>query len=172
MSVVHGDDRAVVLVRADEAERLGTDTSATRLLIDSEGSGGALSANRAILGPGADGPPPHYHTGSAEIFFVLDGELQALAGDGVIELAPGDFLAVPKSMPHAFGARPGSRADVLIAFVPAMTERFEYFRLVDRVLKGQADPQEILDNQERFDNHFLDIPLWQDTRRAQRETGV
>jgi hypothetical protein len=39
-------------------------------------------------------------------------------------------------------------------------DRFEYFRLGDRVIKGQASPQEILDSQERFDNHFIDSPTW------------
>jgi hypothetical protein len=39
-------------------------------------------------------------------------------------------------------------------------ERFEYFRLADRVIKGQASPREILEAQERFDNHFLDVPAW------------
>lgn len=34
-----------------------------------------------------------------------------------------------------------------------------------RVLRGQASPQEILDSQERFDNHFMASLVW----RAARE---
>lgn len=62
------------------------------------------------MATGADGPPPHYHAGSAEIFFVLDGALEALAGDRVLTLGKGDFLAVPAFMPHAFAAPAGSSA--------------------------------------------------------------
>lgn len=61
-------------------------------------------------------------------------------------------------MPHAFAAPEGGHADVLIIFAPGVKDRFEYFRLGDRVIKGQASPQEILDSQERFDNHFIDAP--------------
>jgi hypothetical protein len=63
-------------------------------------------------------------------------------------------------MPHAFAAPEGGHADVLIIFAPGVKDRFEYFRLGDRVIKGQASPQEILDSQERFDNHFIDSPTW------------
>jgi hypothetical protein len=45
-----------------------------------------------------------------------------------------------------------------------MLDRLDYFRLGDRVRKGQADPRELLATQERFDNHFLDSPLWRQTR--------
>ncbi|HEY0496268.1 MAG TPA: cupin domain-containing protein [Kutzneria sp.] len=118
---------------------------------------------RTTLAAGADGPPPHFHRGSAEIFFVLSGSLQALAGDRVVTLDRGDFLVVPKLMPHAFGTVT-EPADVLILFAPGMLDRLDYFRLGDRVLKGQADPHELLATQERFDNHFLDSPLWRQAR--------
>ena len=54
-----------------------------------------------------------------------------------------------------------------ITFAPAALDRFGYFRLADRVIKGQASPQEILDSQERFDNHFVDVAAW---REAQAQT--
>lgn len=88
--------------------------------------------------------------GSTEIFFVLEGSLVALAGDRVLTLEKGDYLSVPRSMPHACAAPRGCNADVLITFAPAANERFKYFRLVDRVLKGRAAPEEILQTQDRF----------------------
>ncbi|GAA3732770.1 hypothetical protein [Salinactinospora qingdaonensis] len=66
-------------------------------------------------------------------------------------------------MAHAFAAAPDATADVLIIQTPD-AERFEYFRLIDRINRGEAEPQELLDTQERFDNHFLDSPLWRQTR--------
>jgi hypothetical protein len=41
-----------------------------------------------------------------------------------------------------------------------MADRFGYFRLAGRVLRGEADPAEVLATQERFDNHFVDSPVW------------
>jgi mannose-6-phosphate isomerase-like protein (cupin superfamily) len=157
----------MTLVRADEAETLGTNAAAVRLLADGRDTDGAISASRTTLAAGIDGPPPHFHRGSAEIFFVLAGSLQALAGDRVVTLDHGDFLAVPKLMPHAFRTL-AVPADVLILFAPGMLDRLDYFRLGDRVLKGQADPRELLATQERFDNHFLDSPLWRETRDSSR----
>lgn len=157
---------APALVRAADAEELGGGPSRITLLADYATTDGAVSANRTRLGPGAGGPPPHYHRDSAEIFFVLGGELRALAGDQVVTLAKGDFLAVPRLMPHAFAAMPGTGADVLITFAPAAQDRFEYFRLADQVIRGQASPQEILDSQERFDNHFVEVAAWREALTA------
>jgi len=168
MSLITDGGRATP-VRADRAETLQVGGSTIRLLADCAGTDGAISANRTLLRPGADGPPPHYHAGSAEIFFVLNGALQALAGDRVHILDAGDFLVVPRNMPHAFAAPAGTQADVLIVFAPGARDRFEYFRLGERVLSGQASPQEILDSQERFDNHFMASPAWQAAR--EREAG-
>ena len=56
-----------------------------------------------------------------------------------------------------------SAADILIVFTPGI-ERFEYFRMGERLRRGEVDPLEILRTQERFDNHFVDSPLWRSSR--------
>ncbi|WP_067677794.1 hypothetical protein [Nocardia miyunensis] len=56
-----------------------------------------------------------------------------------------------------------SSADVLVIFNPGI-ERFDYFRLGDRIRRGAADPAEILATQQRFDNHFVDSPVWRQAR--------
>ena len=43
-------------------------------------------------------------------------------------------------------------------------ERFDYFRLLGRLGKGEATLDELLESQERFDNHFLDSPEWTEAR--------
>ncbi|MQY21779.1 cupin domain-containing protein [Nocardia macrotermitis] len=154
------DERAL-LVRHDEAERL--DTMGVRLYADHDTTGGVLSGNRAYLPAGTDGPPPHFHTGSAELFFMLAGQLRVLAGQEILDISEGDFLLVPAGMTHAWAAPDDSPADVLVIFTPGI-ERFDYFRLGDRIRKGQAAPSEILSTQDRFDNHFVDSPLWRQAR--------
>ncbi|MBF6134309.1 cupin domain-containing protein [Nocardia otitidiscaviarum] len=154
-------DKAL-LVRHADAETL--DTMGVRLYADHDMTGGKLSANRAFLPAGADGPPPHYHSTSAELFYMLNGRLRVLAGDQIHEIGAGDFLLIPPNMTHAWAAPATSSADVLVVFTPGI-ERFDYFRLGDRIRKGMADPVEILETQERFDNHFVDSPIWRQASR-------
>jgi quercetin dioxygenase-like cupin family protein len=170
VSLPHPD--SALLTRAADAEVLSVGASTLRLLADHDTTDGAISANRTTLAEGGDGPAPHFHTGSAEIFFLVDGALQALACDDVHTLQAGDFLVVPRMMPHAFAAPPGEAADVLIVFAPAVKQRFEYFRMAERVLKGQAGPQELLDSQERFDNHWVDSSAWTAARTTIRGTSL
>jgi quercetin dioxygenase-like cupin family protein len=164
MSLVNVDGSKAVVVKDTDAEVLKVGTTTIKLIADSDATDDLVSANRSILEPGASGPPPHYHSGSAEVFFVLGGTLQALAGDRVHTLEKGDFLLVPQNMPHAFAPPPGLEADVLILFAPAMMKRFDYFRLGEQIVKGQASPEEIFKTQDRFDNHFVDSPVWQEAR--------
>ncbi|SFW44767.1 cupin domain-containing protein [Amycolatopsis australiensis] len=154
-----------LLVRHDEAEQLGSTPDTMTLLADVSQTGGHLSTNRASLGRGRDGATPHFHTSSAEMFFMLDGELEVLNGDEVVTVSTGDMLFVPPHTTHAFGATSRSGADVLIVFTPGV-ERFEYFRMIDRIRRGEASPAEILAAQERFDNHFVDSAAWRAARAA------
>lgn len=160
MTIISAGGRAALLTRNGEAEVLDVGATRMTLLADADTTDGALNANRTVLSPGTAGPPPHYHTGSAEVFFVLGGALRALAGDRVVTLTEGDFLAVPKGMPHAFAAAGDRPADVLIMFTPAIRQRFEYFRLAARVARGEASPGEISRSPERFDNHFVESAVW------------
>ena len=68
-----------VLVRASEAEQLPS--IGHTLLADASSTGGALSSHRVRLGRGAAGAVPHRHDLSSELFFILDGRLDVLAGD-------------------------------------------------------------------------------------------
>jgi quercetin dioxygenase-like cupin family protein len=154
-----------LLVRHDEAEELGTTPDTMTLLADVSQTGGHLSTNRASLGRGRDGATPHFHTASAEMFFMLDGELEVLNGEEVVTVRTGDMLFVPPHTTHAFGASERSAADVLIVFTPGV-ERFEYFRMIDRIRRGEASPAEILATQDRFDNHFVDSEPWRAARAA------
>jgi hypothetical protein len=81
--IVPSFDNAVV-VREVDAEVLGWAQLTTRLLADSSATGGALSVMRTTMGEGIEGARPHTHSKSAELFYVLDGELQILTGDQVI----------------------------------------------------------------------------------------
>ncbi|MFV0126884.1 cupin domain-containing protein [Streptomyces sp. HMX112] len=144
-----------VLTRHTEAETCADPSSVMTLLADTEG----FTSYRSHFAEGAVGAPAHFHTRATEIFFVLGGALRVLVGEEVTVLGEGDFLAVPPHTPHAFAAAPGSEADVLFVFTPGMG-RFDYLRLLGRVMRGESDPGEIAGSGERYDNHYVDSPVW------------
>lgn len=150
------------LVRAAEAEVLSAESSSPiALLVDADGAGGALSSHRSTFRRGSDGAPPHFHKRSSELFFVVSGQLQVLLGERLVTLDQGDFLLVPPNLPHAFAPPAGAEADVFFVFAPGVP-RDEYYRLLDRVYAGEADPAEIQAMQERFDNYYVESAVWRD----------
>ncbi|MDT0400653.1 MULTISPECIES: cupin domain-containing protein [Streptomyces] len=146
---------AALLTRRADAETCSDPSSVMTLLADAEG----FTSYRSTFAKGATGAPAHFHTRATELFLVISGSLRVLVGEEVTVLEEGDFLAVPPHTPHAFGAAPGCEADVLFVFTPGMG-RFDYLRLLGRVMRGEADPKEIAESSERFDNHYVDSPAW------------
>ncbi|GAA2132821.1 cupin domain-containing protein [Glycomyces algeriensis] len=158
---------APVIARAATAERLAhAQQSVMTLLADSSQTGGALSVHRSTFPNGGDGAPSHFHTGTSESLFVISGRLQVLTGDEVIVLEAGDFVTIPPGLPHAFGAAAGHDADVLAVFTPA-ADRFDYYRLLERVVAGEADPKEIPASGEQYDNHYVASEAWQQARSGE-----
>ncbi|MFI8368250.1 cupin domain-containing protein [Streptomyces sp. NPDC085466] len=148
-----------LLTRHDEAETCADPSSVMTLLADSDRTADGFTSYRSTFAEGAVGAPAHFHTKATELFFVISGSLRVLVGEEVTVLHAGDFLAVPPHTPHAFAAAPGRTADVLFVFTPGMG-RFDYLRLLGRVMRGEADVQEIADSAERYDNHYVDSPVW------------
>jgi hypothetical protein len=67
---------------------------------------------------------------------------------------------VPAGTVHAFAAAPASDADLLIMITPGV-QRFGYFHHLEKIAKGQAWPERILQVQELCDNYFGQSPHWQ-----------
>ncbi|WP_063060028.1 cupin domain-containing protein [Nocardia sienata] len=132
---------------------------AFHLLADAVHTGGALGANRLVLGAGADGAAPHYHGRSTELFYVLTGIAEFFLDGTTTTAHAGSLVVVPPGMPHAFGAAPGSPVDLLIVLTPGV-QRFEYFRQLGRIRSGHADFDSLLPEQQRYDVHFLPATTW------------
>jgi quercetin dioxygenase-like cupin family protein len=162
--VVPRFDRSVI-ARAADAEVVGGSTAKVRLLVDSSATGGALSTVRVTLEKGADGARPHRHDHSAEMFYVLDGALQVLSGTDVVRAEEGDVIVVPPRMPHAFSTLRGTSAELLVVIAPGV-ERFEYFRQLTRIARGEQAPESLLDVQELYDTYFLNSPEWEAARAS------
>jgi len=157
-----------IFVRDGEAEVLELPNNVTKLFAEGASTGGAFSAIRASLQPGADGARPHHHAKASELFFVIDGCVDILIGDDVVTVRAGDLaVAAPLAM-HAFANGSATEpADLLIVFGPAI-ERFDYFRLLRDVVAGKATIADVLASQERFDNWFSENDAWNAHRESRR----
>jgi mannose-6-phosphate isomerase-like protein (cupin superfamily) len=161
--IVPGPNAAAVVVRAAEAEVVGYPPQTVRLLVDSSATNGKLSTQRVTLQNGADGALPHQHAHSAELFFVIHGSAQLLVGEQVVVAEEGDLAVVPEGMLHAFAAAKGSDAALLIVITPGV-ERFEYFRHLARVARGEQPRESLLDVQLVYDTIFGTSAVWQQAR--------
>jgi mannose-6-phosphate isomerase-like protein (cupin superfamily) len=164
MSLIVPTVDGTILVRADDAEVLAQGPTAIRLLADSDDTRGALSTQIVQLGRNVAGAIPHRHDKSAEMFFILDGVVDVLSGADVLRANKGDLLVVPAGVPHAFGAAGGHGAELLIVITPGV-QRFEYFRHLGRIARGEVPRESLLAEQERYDTHFLASSVW-DVNRA------
>ena len=77
--------------------------------------------------PGAMGAQPHFHHRFTEIFYVIEGKVQLLAGEKRVTGTPGTLVLVPPNAVHAFSNFGDNRAIVLIMFCPA-DSREKYFK--------------------------------------------
>jgi quercetin dioxygenase-like cupin family protein len=153
-----------VVVRGAQAEVVGSPAAKVKLLADSSATGGALSTVRVTLEKGVDGAQPHRHDKSAEMFYVLGGVVQVLSGSEIVRAEPGDVIVVPPRLPHAFSAERGSSADILIVITPGV-DRFEYFRKLTRIARGEEPPESLRDVQELYDTYFLNSREWEAARK-------
>ena len=96
---------------------------------------------------------------------VISGSLQVLVGEELTVLEAGDFVAVPPHTPHAFAAAPGCEADVLFVFTPGMG-RFDYLRLLGRVMRGEADAKEIAAAERCYVDGLGLAVLWRTTEHV------
>ncbi|HEX4434368.1 MAG TPA: cupin domain-containing protein [Acidimicrobiales bacterium] len=158
----------VGVVRAADAETLIAGSSTLKLLLDSSQTGGALSAHHVHLGDGADGASPHRHTKSSEMFYVVDGSIQILAGRLTLTATKGDLVVVPPGTAHAFAATPGCDGELLVVITPGV-ERFEFFRELFRVMTGRADPTHLKTSQAQYDAYRAESPEWDSARAVVTE---
>jgi len=89
----------------------------------------------------------HRHNKSADMFYMLDGRVQVLSREDVVTGDTGDVIVVPPRLPHAFAAQRSSSAEILIVIAPGI-ERFEYFRQLTRIARGEEPPESLRDVQD------------------------
>jgi mannose-6-phosphate isomerase-like protein (cupin superfamily) len=70
-------------------------------LAGAEETAGLLGASVVTQPPG-QASPLHVHTREAEAWFLLQGAMTYRAGEQLIRMTAGDFIYLPREVPHAF----------------------------------------------------------------------
>ena len=88
-----------------------------------EDTGGAYSLTEEAWPPEI-GPPPHIHHTQDETFYVLEGELEFVTGDGVTRAGAGSLVHIPKGMQRSYKNPGPGNARAIVVFTPGGFEGF------------------------------------------------
>lgn len=124
----------------DEATRLEASRKALGLpaLLSSSVTGGALSVNEIPLPARALIAPPHTHHRHDEAVYVLDGELSVWIEGDVHQARPGEFVFLPKGLPHTIFNAADVEGRFLELCWPGGLD--EYFEEMAVALSGAGPP--------------------------------
>jgi quercetin dioxygenase-like cupin family protein len=92
------------------------------VLVDTFQGAQSLYIAQLTINPGAQ-VTTHIHPDSEEAMTIVDGELEAILGDEVVVLSPGDTVLAPAGVKHGFVNRSEATAALVAAFPNTHFER-------------------------------------------------
>ncbi len=111
-----------------------------RSLID-----GSLTGSAGIfeltIPPGSNVPPPHSHSNSEEVLYVLEGVRCYTVGAETRDLTPGAAMHTPKGTAHAFANPFEGPVRTVVANTPGIG--VQYFKEVAAVLGAGGPPDRV-----------------------------
>ncbi len=100
-------------------------------------------------------PPPHIHHAHEEGFYVLEGELEFLAGTERVRAAQGTWVMVPIGALHTFSNPTDKPARFLNTFTPPLY--IGYFEEMSKLIfaEGGVTPQQGAELMARYDTEVV-----------------
>lgn len=133
-------DIVTMLTAAGEGEKINVTGDLVTVKVSSEQSGGQYFVFEELTPPGG-GPPPHYHR-QAEIFYVLEGDVDFLTFiDGEpnwIQGHPGAVCSIPSMAHHTFRNSGTTESRVLAITMPGGMDHF--FRAIGEPSTADSAP--------------------------------
>jgi quercetin dioxygenase-like cupin family protein len=124
-----------------------------RILLGKAQTGGAYAMVESLTPPGL-GPPPHVHRNEDEGFFVLEGEVEFLAGDRWVRAPTGTSFFGKRGTPHTYRNAGSTPSRMVVIISPAGFE--EFFVEVDRLSTiGEPTPEQLVELGRRYGLEFL-----------------
>ena len=102
------------------------------------GDGCRMGCFEMCVPPGSNVPPPHSHSANEEWVYVLEGTLRYTVGSETRDLRPGDSMATPCGVAHAFSNPHDGVARALVINTPDIGP--QYFREVASIINAGGPP--------------------------------
>lgn len=118
--------------------------------IQEAGNGCQMGCFEMRVPPGSNVPPPHSHANNEELVYVLEGVLRYTVGAETRDLQPGDTMATPRGVVHAFSNPHSTTARALITNTPDIGA--QYFREVAAIINagGPPDRSKLVETMRKF----------------------
>ena len=116
-------ERQVRYVPAGTGKAYRSPIDEIRFLITGEQTGGAFFMAEVSVLPGGSNPP-HIHHREEECFYLQEGTLTIRVGGKTHTASAGDFIRLPRGVPHCFENTGNVDAKVLLVVAPAGLEKF------------------------------------------------
>jgi mannose-6-phosphate isomerase-like protein (cupin superfamily) len=116
---------------------------------------GTLGVAEFEVAPHAPTPPPHIHHAHEEGFYILEGELEFLAGTETVRASAGTLVMVPIGALHTFSNPTDKPARFLNTFTPPLYIRY-FEELSELIQAGVApDSQQFTELMARYDTEVV-----------------
>ncbi len=92
------------------------------VLVDVSQGAVSLYIGHLTIGPGAS-VTTHIHPDTEEAMTIVEGNLEAILGDEVVTLGPGDTVLAPAGVKHGFVNRTSQPAKLMAAFPKTSFQR-------------------------------------------------
>ena len=128
----------IVVLKAGEGRTLPLGPIQMVVQEDGMHTRGTLGIAEFEVAPHAPTPPPHIHHAHEEGFYILEGELEFLAGTQTVRAVQGTFVMVPIGTVHTFSNPTDRPARFLNTFTPP--RYIHYFEEMSQLLQAGVPP--------------------------------
>ncbi|PKB71124.1 MAG: hypothetical protein BZY87_07305 [SAR202 cluster bacterium Io17-Chloro-G6] len=111
-----------ILYRANAKTEEGYPGIPRTILVDASHGAESLWVSHLEIEPEAR-VTTHIHPDTEEAMIILEGQLEAVLGDQVVDLGPGDAVLAPAGEKHGFVNRSGAKAVLLATFPKTSFQR-------------------------------------------------
>jgi mannose-6-phosphate isomerase-like protein (cupin superfamily) len=125
-------------VSPSHSDRADFPALGTRYLLRSDHTDGRFALIEHTIPPHTLAAPVHTHADEDEYSYVLSGRIGAMVGDTIIDAGPGDLVAKPRAIPHAFWNAGDEPARLLVLISPGAFG--QYFADLAPVLSADGEP--------------------------------
>ena len=129
---------ADIHTRPHDGERADFPGLGTRYILRSHQTGGRFALIEHTIPPRGLAAPVHTHENEDEYSYVLRGRMGAMVGDQVVEAGPGELVAKPRGVPHAFWNAGDEEVALLELISPGGFD--QYFADLAPLLGGEGPP--------------------------------